>query len=93
MRITESEHFLVKKKAQEAGLGLSAFCRRATLKKQINPKADSELVRQLSQIGNNINQIAKIYNSNEANRGTEAVLIGVVKMLQDTLEKVSNGYR
>ena len=57
-----------------SGLSVSAFIRQAIAGVQIRPRPPAEytaLLRDLSAIGNNINQIAMVVNSNKAVYGND----------------------
>lgn len=65
VRGTPSEILAAKDKANEAGLSYSEYARRALLSGVIvvrNERKQAELVRALSAIGNNLNQIARSAN-------------------------------
>lgn len=85
INLTESEHDQLQIKAKESGLSLAEFCRRSALKRKIHSTADAELVRQLSRIGNNLNQVAKHYHEGQP---AEQSLRELVSQLRNTLEKL-----
>ena len=64
-RVTEEERAQIALRAIEAELSLSAFLRKAALETTIIKReaiADKQLLRALSSIGNNLNQIAREIN-------------------------------
>ncbi len=64
-RVTESERSQITLRAAEAGLSVSAFLRASALETAIVKReaiADKQLLRELSAIGNNLNQIAREVN-------------------------------
>ena len=66
VRLTVREKEYLEKQAGAAGLGLEPYVRALIAGHEVKehpPEAWAELVRQLSAIGNNINQIARIANS------------------------------
>lgn len=73
LRLTKSEYEKLQKKADEHNLGMATFLRDRILElsppvERVHdlPKIDPELIRTLSGIGNNINQIARLANSQNA---------------------------
>lgn len=70
-RISEEDYEEIKKSADLIGISVSEFCRRSALGIASDiggnylPKNElKEIVSELKRIGNNINQIAKIANTN-----------------------------
>ncbi|WP_414553295.1 plasmid mobilization protein [Anabaena sp. CCY 0017] len=61
-RVNAIEHDMIKLKAQDAGLSIAEFTRRSVLLKPL-PKRTSKITlatyRELSRIGNNINQLTR----------------------------------
>ena len=73
LRLTPQEHEKLSKKASEHNLPVAVFLRDRILELSPPvarlhdlPKIDPELIRTLSGIGNNINQIARLANSQNA---------------------------
>lgn len=73
IRLTQNEYEKLQKKADEHNLGMATFLRDRILElsppvERVHdlPKIDPELIRTLSGIGNNINQIARLANSQNA---------------------------
>lgn len=87
IRLTTYELERVEQRAEELGLDKSDFFRQLAIyndlpKRQIIHKVDSRLLRQLSMIGNNINQIAKRANTdNEVTQKTLLALFEIQTML------------
>ena len=66
VRCTVEEKQLIRTKAKQAGMSLSAYIRAVSLGENIiiqETNADFETVRQLRKIGNNLNQLTKHYHS------------------------------
>lgn len=68
LRISESDAALMRERAQAAGLGLSAYVRRCALDGGAPaPAADARELRpiyaELRRCGNNINQVARAFNT------------------------------
>ena len=64
--LNEKEYEHLKKQAGTSGLTVSALIRKLIMGQEIRqrpPAEMPELLRQMSAIGNNINQIAKVANS------------------------------
>ena len=66
--LNEKEYAHLKKQAEASGLTASALIRKLIMGQEIHqrpPAEMPELLRQMSAIGNNINQIAKVANSSK----------------------------
>ena len=66
--LNEKEYEHLKKQAGTSGLTVSALIRKLIMGQEIRqrpPAEMPELLRQMSAIGNNINQIAKVANSSK----------------------------
>ena len=66
-RMTVDEYLKVSTNAETLGISIADYIRKtctgkSLLTKKVNPM-DRELFVQLSRIGNNLNQLAKVYNS------------------------------
>ncbi len=87
LRLTQEDYDQIHQKAEKAEIGLAEFCRRSALNRDILPKADLEMLRQLSRVGNNINQIARYYHQhqNSVDRAIEKE-----KHLKDQLIEIRN---
>ncbi len=62
VRFSKSEYFIVKHKAEKAGLKISAYIRRMSINGQVMQRLNDEerqFVRQLVGISNNLNQLTK----------------------------------
>ena len=62
VRLTKSEHFIVKEKALKAGLPLSGYVRQMAINGTVKARLNEEerhFVRQLIGMANNLNQVAK----------------------------------
>ncbi|HVI49226.1 MAG TPA: hypothetical protein VM802_30445 [Chitinophaga sp.] len=68
VRIDRSELFIIKHKAQKAGMNISAYLRmsaiNATVKARISPE-EKDLVRKLVGMSNNLNQLTKEFKKGE----------------------------
>lgn len=65
VRFTKSEYFIVKQKAQRAGLKISSYIRTMAIEGQVLARLSAEekqWLRQLAGMANNINQMAKKAN-------------------------------
>ena len=63
VRLSQVEHFIIKQKAQNAGIKISEYLRKAAFNARIIPKLSEEQVqnvRHLIGMSNNVNQLAKI---------------------------------
>lgn len=72
--LTEQEHSHLKKQAQLAGLGIDPFVRNLIQGVNLRPRPPdqyADLLRELSAIGNNVNQIAHIANGKKDINTTE----------------------
>lgn len=68
IRLTNAERVHLQTQADRAGLGVEPFVRDLIMGVEIRPRPPDELpelIRQLSAIGNNINQITRIANSSK----------------------------
>lgn len=66
VRLSAEEHTHLKAQAANAGLKMEPFVRRLIMGKEIYPRSPdtyAALLRELSAIGNNLNQIARVANS------------------------------
>jgi len=85
--MTEQEYLHLKKQAECAGLGVDPFIRNLVSGTEIKPRPPEEyaaLLRELSGIGNNINQLAHWANARGSAREEE---------LQKTAELVREAWR
>ena len=68
VRLTEKEKEYLKKQAEITGLKVEPFLRSLIMNSKLKPRPPevyAKLLRELSAIGNNINQIAYIANANK----------------------------
>jgi len=64
--LNEKEFSYLEQQAQIAGLKKDPFIRRLIMKSKLRPRPPDEygkIIRELSAIGNNVNQIARVANS------------------------------
>jgi len=87
--MSEREYQHLKSQADKAGLGIDPFIRNLVAGVQIRPRPPAEyaaLLRELSAIGNNVNQIA--YWANAQKSISEADIQTVVALVQKTWQLV-----
>lgn len=68
LRVSEEQYLHLKKNADAAGMKMEPYVRDLIMEKEIKPyppEAYKDLLRELSAIGNNINQIAHIANAQQ----------------------------
>ena len=90
--MNETEYRHLKKQAEIAGMGLDPFIRSLIAGVQLRPRPPDEytrLLRELSAIGNNINQIAYWANATRSIREPE--IVDAVVLAKKTWELVKNG--
>ena len=90
--MNETEYRHLKKQAELAGMGLDPFIRSLISGTQLRPRPPDQytaLLRELSAIGNNINQIAHWANAARSIRETEIVEAAV--LAHKAWELVKNG--
>ena len=90
--MNETEYQHLKKQAEIAGMGLDPFIRSLIAGVQLRPRPPDEytrLLRELSAIGNNINQIAYWANATRSIRESEIVEAAV--LAHKAWELVKNG--
>jgi len=63
VRMTTDEMADIRGRANELGISMSSFMRKAALNQRIIIKTDKEMIRQIHYLGNNINQIARQLNT------------------------------
>ena len=88
MRLNEQEYAHLKRQSETAGLKMEPLIRQLILGRDVNPRPPenlAELLRQISDMGNNINQIAKVANSSKFIRSED---IEEIKKMQSELWKV-----
>ena len=87
--MNEQEYRHLKKQAELAGLGIDPFLRALTAGVQLRPRPPdtyAALLRELSAIGNNINQIA--HNTNAKKEAEAAEVDEAVKLVYQALRLV-----
>ena len=90
--MNETEYQHLKKQAEIAGMGLDPFIRSLIAGVQLRPRPPDEytrLLRELSAIGNNINQIAHWANAARSIRESE--IVDAVVLAKKAWELVKNG--
>jgi len=89
--LNDIEHEEIQFKANKYGLSLGKFIKKQALRKPIfRTKSDPILLRQLSAIGNNLNQIARWTNSNPKADGVE--LLAVLHDIEAAMSGVTNAH-
>lgn len=101
LRLNDDELASLTEKSQDYGLGMAVFLRDQILQapppvKRIHdlPKVDPELVRQLASIGNNLNQITRLANSQQAsyNKVDIKTLHLSLDRITQELQKIQSDY-
>ena len=91
LRLNEAEYAHLKKQAELSGLKIEPMLRRLITGVQLKPKPSAEyaaLVRELSAIGNNLNQIA--YWANARKSVSEAELQEAIRLIRSVWELLRN---
>jgi len=89
--MNEQEYRHLKKQAEVAGLGMDPFIRSLVLGVQLRPRPPdtyAALLRELSAIGNNVNQIAHNTNANKA--AAQAEIDEAVKLVRQAWRLVKD---
>ena len=90
--MNEAEYRHLKEQAELAGMGIDPFVRSLVAGVQLRPRPPGEytkLLRELSAIGNNVNQIA--YWANARKSIHEAEVVDAVQLVRKAWELVKNG--
>ena len=85
VRLTEQEHTHLKRLSETTGLKMEPLVRQLILGRELKPRPPENLaalLRQMSAMGNNINQIAKVANSSKFIRSED---IAAIQKMQDEL--------
>lgn len=85
VRLNEEEYIHLKRQSEITGLKMEPLVRQLILGRDVKPHPPENmaaLLRQMSAMGNNINQIAKVANSTHFVRKEE---IEAIKKMQDEL--------
>lgn len=85
MRLNEQEYAHLKRLSETTGLKMEPLIRQLILGRDVKPRPPenlAELLRQISAVGNNINQIAKVANSSKFIRSED---IEEIQKMQDEL--------
>lgn len=85
VRLNEQEHAHLKRLSETSGLKMEPLIRQLILGRDIKPRPPENLaalLRQMSAMGNNINQIAKVANSSKFIRSED---IEEIKKMQSEL--------
>ena len=90
--MNEAEYRHLKTQAERAGMGIDPFIRSLVAGVQLRPRPPDEythLLRELSAIGNNVNQIAHWANARKSIHESETV--DAVSLVRKAWELVKNG--
>ena len=85
VRLNEQEHTHLKRLSETTGLKMEPLIRQLILGRDVKPRPPenlAELLRKISAVGNNINQIAKVANSSKFIRSED---IEEIQKMQDEL--------
>lgn len=87
LRVSETEKTEIQENARAAGMSLSDFLRHAGQKAKIPDKARSnamrDLVRQVSRIGSNMNQVARWVNTYKSSADTVQVVAWLSALMRE----------
>ena len=98
IRVNESEFLALNSQKEKAGFSMLAdYMRSVSLNlevsaKQEYPRVDPILQRQLSGIGNNINQMARQINSSEIKAGDSLLIISYFASIDKNLKQISQNW-
>ncbi|WP_350552556.1 MobC family plasmid mobilization relaxosome protein [Pseudoalteromonas sp. 120-MNA-CIBAN-0494] len=98
IRVNESEFSALKSQKEKAGFSMLAdYMRSVSLNLEVSvkkeyPKVDPVLQRQLSGIGNNINQIARQVNSSEIKAGDSLQIISYLSSIDENLKQIRQSW-
>jgi len=95
IRVSEPEYYAIKHRAELAQMTVSAYSHSAILESKIvEPvkKEDMELLRKLSGIGNNLNQLAHQANLFQMPFLEKPIRI-VLNLIMEIIEKLSNDWK
>ena len=85
VRLNEQEHTHLKRLSEITGIKMEPLVRQLILGRELKPRPPENLaalLRQMSAMGNNINQIAKVANSSKFIRSED---IEAIQKMQDEL--------
>lgn len=85
VRLNEEEYIHLKRQSEITGLKMEPLVRQLILGRELKPRPPENLaalLRQMSAMGNNINQIAKVSNSSKFIRSED---IEAIQKMQDEL--------
>lgn len=88
VRLCSDERETLGRKATAAGVSISNFIRQAALGLELKPRLpslDAAALRELSAIGNNLNQLARALNGSAASASIDAVLIANLRRQLDAI--------
>lgn len=91
LRLTAGERAVIRARAHAAGLSVSAFMRRSALGQRVRARSGQvrrDTVYQLSKVGNNLNQLARVANTARQVRSEER-LEEVLEELRAVLDELT----
>lgn len=89
MRLNAEERRILGEKSSQAGVSISSLIRRAALDLKLKPRPariDAEAMRELSAIGNNLNQLARALNQCGSTGTIDPVLLANLRRQLDTIQ-------
>lgn len=92
---SEPELYAIRHRAEKANLPLSVYCHDAILKGEVKEalkKEDLNVLRSLSNMGNNLNQLVKIAKFLSANR-LENQALSLLESIQNIINKLSDDWK
>lgn len=92
---SEPERYAIRHRAAQANLPLSVYCHDAILNgviKEPLKKEELEVLRSLSNMGNNLNQLAKTAKFLPAKR-LESQALSLLEYIQDIINKLSDDWK
>ena len=95
LRLTESEYQKISENCQ---MPIARFIREtalgnAIIRRIVPPKVDPKLIRQISFIGNNLNQLTKLtHQKNNNNELDNLTLLSELALIRQSLDELKNEY-
>ena len=84
-RVTEEEKEAIRKKAEDAGSGMSDYLRRCALERDLFHKYDRDAVYQLKRIGRNLNQALRHMHREEFDDDLMESFRRILRNLEETI--------
>lgn len=92
---SEQEYLAIKEKASQTKLSLSEYCHSAVMVgKIVEPinKEDMQILKSLSQMGNNLNQFVKVSRFNNM-REMEMAAVYLLELMRNIIAKLSDDWK